>query len=325
MPHGRRAGQRRLKSRNAGPSQDRRFNSANQQVCRHYCKANITASRGWGQNKMSAEPQISSDGRRRTRREVQNPVLTAALDLAANGLPVFPCSDWSKRPTTPNGFKNASTDPEEIRRLWRAHPGGLIGVPTGNAIGLDVLDLDFGRHQEACDWWRDNRHRIPRTRTHGTRSAGIHLLFQHDDLVHCTAGKIRLGIDTRGTGGYIIHWPSHGLPLLSDAPPAPWPDWLLAEFRPKPKPQPRSRSVVRVPDNHLLARLVQMVAGAREGERNSLTFWCACRAGEMVASGLLNAGTAIAVIAEAATRAGLARAEAERTARSGVVTGGGNV
>jgi hypothetical protein len=45
-----------------------------------------------------------------------------ALDLAATGLPVFPCSDWSKKPTTPNGFKNASTDPEEVRRLWRDHP-----------------------------------------------------------------------------------------------------------------------------------------------------------------------------------------------------------
>jgi Bifunctional DNA primase/polymerase, N-terminal len=88
--------------------------------------------------------------------------VNAALELAARGYPVFPCSDPSKKPTTPNGFKNASTDPEEIRRLWRDHPGGLIGLPTGNAIGLDVLDLDFGRHQEAQDWWRENRHRFPR-------------------------------------------------------------------------------------------------------------------------------------------------------------------
>jgi hypothetical protein len=192
-------------------------------------------------------------------------------------------------------------------------------------IGLDVLDLDFGRHQEARNWWRENRQRVPRTRVHRTLSGGLHLLFQHDDLVHCTAGKIRLGVDTRGNGGYIIWWPAADQPVLSAAPPAPWPDWLLAEFRPKLKPQPRSRSVVRAPNNHLLAKLVQMVAGAREGERNSLTFWCACRAGEMVAAGVLSATTAIAVIAEAATRSGLPRTEAERTARSGVVTGGANV
>jgi hypothetical protein len=92
-----------------------------------------------------------------------------------------------------------------------------------------------------------------------------------------------------------------------------------------PKPQPRSRSLVPVPDNRFLAKLVEMVAGAREGERNSLTFWCACRAGELVASGLLGANAAIDIIAEAATRAGLPRSEAERTARSGVVRGGDNV
>jgi hypothetical protein len=249
-------------------------------------------------------------------------LIPAALKLAAHGYPVFPCSDPSKKPTTPNGFKDASADPEEVQRLWRDHPGGLIGIPTGKAIGLDVLDLDFGRHQEAREWWQRNRDRIPHTGTHRTRSGGLHLLFQHDDRIYCTAGKIELGVDTRGAGGYIIHWPSHGLPILSDAPPAPWPDWLLAEFRPKPRP--RCRSAPSVPDSRLLAKLVQMVAAAREGERNCLTFWCACRAGEMAASGLLNAGTAIAVIAEAATRAGLPRAEAERTARSGVAAGGGD-
>ena len=68
---------------------------------------------------------------------------------------------------------------------------------------------------------------------------------------------------------------------------------------------------------------INYLAGASEGERNSLTYWAACRAGEMVASGLLNADAAAAVIAEAATRAGLPRAEAERTARSGIRAVGG--
>jgi hypothetical protein len=248
--------------------------------------------------------------------------LTAALKLAANGLPVFPCAS-NKAPCTPNAFYDASTDPAIVEELWHDHPGGLIGVPTGKLIGLDLLDLDFGRHQEARNWWRENRQRIPRTRVHRPRSGGLHLLFQHDDLVHCTAGKIRLGVDTRGNGGYVIWWPAADQPVLSAAPPAPWPDSLLAEFR--SKSQPRSRSLVPVPDNRFLAKLVQIVAGAREGERNCLTFWCACRAGEMVAAGALNASTAVAVITEAATRSGLPRAEAERTAKSGVMTGGGNV
>jgi hypothetical protein len=70
---------------------------------------------------------------------------------------------------------------------------------------------------------------------------------------------------------------------------------------------------------------VQLVANAPEGKRNRLTYWAACRTGEMVASGLLAAETASAIISEAAIHAGLPRGEAERTARSGIhaTEGGG--
>ena len=246
--------------------------------------------------------------------------LQAALGLAARGIRVFPCKQ-DKTPYTEHGFKDASCGNALIAEWWTSWPGALIGVPTGSVAGLDVLDLD-AKHNEARVWWRDNCRRFPRTRMHKTRSGGFHLLFQHNDTVTCTVAKIALGVDTRANGGYVIWWPAAALPVISDAPPAPWPTWLLEEFR--SKPQPQSASVVRVPDERLLVRLVQMVAGATEGERNSLTFWCACRAGEMVAEGLLSAETAIAVITEAATRCGLPRAEAERTARSGIARTGGS-
>ena len=96
--------------------------------------------------------------------------------------------------------------------------------------------------------------------------------------------------------------------------------WLCARLTSRRASQD---SAHYVPDQYALTRLVRLIAGAREGERNDLTYWAACRAGEMVASGLLAADVAAAVIAEAATRAGLPRAEAERTARNGVRTTGG--
>jgi hypothetical protein len=258
----------------------------------------------------------------------------ATADSAISlGLPVFPARlcdraclkcDICKSPFPGSrGFKDATADPEAIKVLWQKYPGPLIGVPTGETSGFDALDIDR-RHCEAVEWYRANRARLPRTRAHRTGSRGLHLLFKHHDAVNCTVSKIARGVDTRGSGGYIIFWPAAGLPVVSHAPLAHWPDWLLAEFRPKPQPA-SNQPTVRVPDNHFLAELVRMVAGAREGERNSLTFWCACRAGEMVASGLLSAASAIAVIAEAATRSGLPRKEAERTARSGIRTGGGYV
>lgn len=239
--------------------------------------------------------------------------LGTALLLATKGRHCFPCAA-TKRPVSPHGFKDATTDPDTLRALWLGFPGQLIGVSTGRPCGIDVLDLDV-KHPEAKGWWRDNRCRLPQTRAHRTRSGGLHLLFQHDDAVRCTTGKVAPGVDTRAGGGYVIWWPATGLPVLSDAPVAPWPEWFLSDLRPKPRP---SAPVARVPNHHFIAKLVNLVAGAGEGERNTLTYWAACRAGEMVASGLLSADAAAAVIAEAAIRAGLPRAEAERTARSGV-------
>jgi hypothetical protein len=243
-------------------------------------------------------------------------MLIKALDLAAQNIAVFPCAA-SKRPATPHGFEDASTEPDEVADLWRGHPGDLIGVPTGKGSGFDALDLDI-KHQEARDWWRENRHRLPRTRIHRTRSGGLHLLFAHNDVVRCSASKIARGVDTRADGGYIIHWPSHGLPVLSDAPPAPWPDWLLQEFRPKPRPSTPSSPPIVCRGDGWLRGLVRTVVGAAEGQRNSILFWASCRAGEAVRNGGADETFVTDVLAEAAGRAGLSRAEACRTIQSGM-------
>jgi hypothetical protein len=85
----------------------------------------------------------------------------------------------------------------------------------------------------------------------------------------------------------------------------------------------REISRIKVPDEHALTRLVRRIAAARPDERNKLTYWAACRVGEMVASGLLDAKFAAAIIAEAATRCGLSFSEAERTAWNGIRRTGG--
>ena len=129
-----------------------------------------------------------------------------------------------------------------------------------------------------------------------------------------------MGIDVRAYGGYAIWWPAAGFEILCDEPPTLWPQWVVDALQRSPAVTP-GVSRARVPEARSLAGLVRRVATAREGERNCLTFWAGCRAGEMVGSGMLDVGAAIAVIAEAATRAGLPRDEAERTAASGVRTG----
>jgi hypothetical protein len=244
--------------------------------------------------------------------------LVNALSLIRQGFPCFPCR-VDKRPATPRGFKDATHDSNTLKELWRCCPGALIGVATGEISGLDILDID-PRHG-GDRWFAKHQHRFPATRVHRTRSGGLHLLFEHKYSLRCSAGRIAPGVDIRATGGYVIWWPAAGLPVLSESPVAQWPEWLGVQLLPSRRQRARR---ILVPDQYALMRLVQVIAGAREGERNNLTYWAACRAGEMVASGLLAADTAVAVIVEAAARAGLSRAEAERAAWSGVRATGGH-
>jgi hypothetical protein len=46
--------------------------------------------------------------------------------LSGKTLPCFPCR-IDKRPMTPRGFKDATTDIKLIEALWRQYPGSLVG------------------------------------------------------------------------------------------------------------------------------------------------------------------------------------------------------
>jgi hypothetical protein len=155
--------------------------------------------------------------------------VSEALHLAGEGFACFPCGR-DKAPTRPRdrggrGFKDASVFEHRLRWLWRQFPGPLIGVATGLVSGIDALDID-GKHAEARAWWAENRKRFPQTRTHRTRSGGLHLFFVANAERHCSVGKIARGIDTRCAGGYVIWWPAAGFPVLCEGPISPWPSWL---------------------------------------------------------------------------------------------------
>jgi Bifunctional DNA primase/polymerase, N-terminal len=244
----------------------------------------------------------------------RNYTLDAALALAADGYPVFPCT-VNKTPTCRGGFHSAKADRYAIEELWQSSPGDLIGVPTG--LVFDVLDID-AKHEAARDWWNANRRAMPRTRAHRTRSGGLHLLFQANADVACNAGKLAPGVDVRGRGGYIVWWPAHHFPVLSDAPLAPWPDWLLEQFQPKPRSSSTTSSTISSGSDAWLRGLVRTVANAAEGQRNHVLFWAACRAGEAVREGAAGETFVIDVLIEAAARAGLPEREAQRTIQSGM-------
>jgi hypothetical protein len=241
--------------------------------------------------------------------------IAKALELAAQGYPVFPVAA-SKRPTCPCGFKDAASEPREIRRLWRDHPAPLIGVPTGEASGLFVLDIDSPKHVEAAEWFERCAPYLPETRQQTTRSGGIHLFFNHNQGLRNTAGRIARGVDTRADGGYIIAWQTEAW-LIRPRPLADIPAWLIKAATPPPPPVVQCDPSLSVEGaRRKVEGIVGAVATARAGQRNSVAFWGACRLAELVKQRILAERDAIALGIEAARQAGLSPKEATRTISS---------
>jgi Bifunctional DNA primase/polymerase, N-terminal len=67
--------------------------------------------------------------------------LTRALAYARRSWPVFPCQPGQKIPATRHGYRNATTDEQQITRWFAGHPDRNLAVATG-APGPDVLDVD---------------------------------------------------------------------------------------------------------------------------------------------------------------------------------------
>jgi len=246
-------------------------------------------------------------------------VLTKALDLAAAGIPVFPCAA-DKRPTCPHGFKDASCEPEAVRALWCDHPGPLIGVPTGAVSGIFVLDIDSAKHTEADEWLERHAPYLPETKEHRTQSGGLHILFKHRDGLKNSASRIARGIDTRGDGGYVVWWPAAiPQPYQPNTPLAEVPDWMVEALTPPETVYPKRQPTAPLSDENLNRKIdgiVGTIAAAREGERNNLLNWGAYRLAELVSQAVIPRDHAFDMAIEAGRQAGLSIAEAKRTVQS---------
>jgi len=176
-----------------------------------------------------------------------------------------------------------------------------------------VLDID-AKHGGAHLWWRSNHHRLLPTRCYATRSGGLHLYYRHRDGIRNSQGKLCPGVDTRGDGGYVIHWFAAMLPCHDHSPEAPFPEWLAAQLlhEQTPTPAPRRHHEGRDDDDRSLAGLARYIERVPEGQRNSALYWAACRCQER---GVLSQQAETALLA-AARAAGLPDAEARRTIAS---------
>ena len=135
-----------------------------------------------------------------------------AAMLIPEGVPVFPLKQ-DKRPYTTHGHKDATTDAAQIEAWGRRWPDAMVGVPTGVASGIFVLDVDVKSGKDGFKTMREKGWTLPPTRSHRTRNGGgAHYLFRLPQGVtlRSSASKLGDGLDTRGEGGYIVWWPAHG-------------------------------------------------------------------------------------------------------------------
>ncbi|MFT4121063.1 VapE domain-containing protein [Bradyrhizobium sp.] len=147
-----------------------------------------------------------------------------ALWLASLGLPVFPLNPATKRPFAntdvaaaigrpeppqgAGGLKFATTDGATITALWRRWQDALIGVRTGQASGLYVLDVDQKNGKNGFATINANNWGIPHTVAMQTPSGGAHYYFRipNGDQRRWKTDSDRLGsgLDRRGDDGYVV-------------------------------------------------------------------------------------------------------------------------
>lgn len=241
--------------------------------------------------------------------------LQKALALNSAGIPVFPCND-RKEPIIAGGFKAATLDREQVITWWTKSPTARIGVPTGAASGIWVVDCDvdscgvpIGEQTLATHGLSNHAHRVP------SPSGGAHYLFRHNAALPRNSVKRLPGVDIRGEGGYVIVWSPDGLLAAKLDPELGYPPPTLVEalrarktILPQPLDPDDNKSAMRI-----LEQEADKVAAAVEGSRNDSLNRSSYRVGKQVARGALDGRKARDALRAAALVAGLPRQEIEKT------------
>jgi hypothetical protein len=251
------------------------------------------------------------------------------------------CKSQGKHPRNGNGSKGATTDRRQLRRWLYQWPEANLGIATGGASDLVIIDVD-PRHDGdiSLDLLEAEHGHFPRTFSVRTGGGGWHFYFSCKDIeprIHNSAGCLGPGLDVRADGGYVVappsETPSGVYSVETDASVANIPTWLV-DLLQAPKSSARNLGV-RTPRNHggghwigtppqtmdeAIVRMLQAPDGSRNHILNATAYW----AGRRIATGVLDLGEVIDRLVPAAELAGLDADEVERTLWSGLNAGMGD-
>lgn len=281
---------------------------------------------------------------------IDTTLLDTALGYAGRGWPVIPlyptkngictcekgpgCENSAgKHPWIADWRNQASTSPGQIRKWWRARPLSNIGIVTGQASGILLLDIDGDPGRESVK----SQGELPETPLSNT-GRGHHVLFAYptDSLTTKNRAGFLPGLDIRGDGGLFVAPPSRHysgsnyawIKAPGEIPLAPCPAWLVELLKDK-KPvgqvipfQPKtSQGQGKSYGATALVEECEKVRTAPNGTRNSTLNKAAYALGQLVAGGELGQYEAESELERAAAACGLNRAEIKTTIASGMGDG----
>jgi hypothetical protein len=158
------------------------------------------------------------------------------------------CHSIGKHPWTRSGVRDATNDEATIRQWWGEHPDANIGLATGEASGVVVVDLDGPAGIDAFQSLSgDHGGEIGEPLIAATGGGGQHLFYAHEPGLRNRSKIDGKPIDLRADGGYVAAPPSlhrsgkryEWIGGDDGRQPGKMPAWLLEFVKPKPIEAPK--------------------------------------------------------------------------------------
>jgi hypothetical protein len=223
-----------------------------------------------------------------------------------------------------------------VRTWWGSWPAANIGVGTGSASGIVVIDVDAPGGKTSLELLTSRLGELPATLEAVTGGQGRHLVYRHPGgHLGNTVGKLHgfetplPYIDLRADGGAIVVAPSRHISgnryrwVDAAVMPAPAPAWLREPPRPAPVAIPAASLGPGGNTRYGLAALRRELAdlATTEHGENPRLNKAAFSLGMLVAGGELDRTTVEGHLAQVALGIGLHPAEISRTISSGLARG----
>ena len=199
-------------------------------------------------------------------------MLEHALAYLRSGLCPIPLQPRTKIPLEPGWerYSHQKVTEEEVRRWWAAHPDANIGLVTGPAGGVFVLDVDGETGRSSLEG-----RPLPVTPQGLTGSGGQHIFFRYPEgvVIRNRVGFLP-GLDIRGDRGQVVAPPSvhpsgtvySWLIEPGEEPFADPPAWLLEAITDS-APRPARAGAATTPEG-VPVWMQALWQGASEGTRN---------------------------------------------------------